>query len=106
MSWILQLFTGGSWLAWLINAVLIVEMSLLSHNWARQFVGVYHSGPFGEAALAAAMGVLGFFCLNGIFEGFERGNMLGLVAGCLGMFLIAKGFLLLFAPHLLAFIPF
>lgn len=105
MSWF-SLFQAGPWAAWILNAILILEMALLSHNWAKQLLGVYHSGPVGAAGLAFIMGLIGFLCLNGIFEGFERGNMLGLAAGCLGLFLIGKTFLLLFAPHLLIFIPF
>jgi hypothetical protein len=105
MTWI-QLLGSGPWMAWLIKLVVILEVALLSRNWAKQIVGFYHSGPMGEVSLAIAFGVLGFYCLNGIFSGFERGNMLGFAAGLMGIFLIGKGFLLLFAPHYLIFIPF
>lgn len=101
-----QLITSGPWMAWAVKVLLIAEMAFLSRNWAKQLLGVYQSGPFGEAALAFALGLVGYFCLNGIFEGFNRGNMLGLAVGCLGLFLIGKVFLVLFAPHYLPFLPF
>ena len=103
MSWI-QLFAGSGWVL-ATKLLLLLEMTLLSRGFAKQLLGVYNSGPLGEIALAIALGVAGFFCLNGIFEGFDRGNMLGLVVGCLGIYLIAKVFLTIFAPHYLGFMP-
>ena len=104
MSWC-QIVTGP-WMMWVAKALLLVEMTLLSRSWAKQLTSVYNSGPLGEIALAIALGIAGFFCLNGILEGFDRGNMLGLVSGCLGIYMIAKAFLVLFAPHYLGFFPF
>lgn len=105
MAWI-QLVLGGPGMAWLIKLVIIAEVALLSRSWAKQLVGFYHSGTIGEVGLAIAFGIVGFFCLNGILEGFEKGNMIGLAAGFMGFCLIAKGFLLIFAPSYLMWLPY
>jgi hypothetical protein len=96
---------GGPWMVWLAKIAIVLEVALLSRDWARHLVGIYHSGPLGEAGLAIAFGCVGYACLNGIFEGFDRGNVLGLVVGMLGVFLLTKGFLVLFAPHYLSWFP-
>ena len=103
---IFQLFASGPWMLWLTKLLLVLEIVFFSHSWTRDLVQFYKSGPVAEVSVAVGMGLMIPICLNGIYEGFDRGNWIGLAAGLFGIWYVATGALAIFMPHLLPYLPF
>lgn len=91
---------------WLTKLLLFLEVALVSSNWPVYLRRVYQSGYAGEIGLAVGFGLVVPLVLNGLYAGLNRGNWVGLIAGALGLGMLTKALLVLFAPHYLGLLPF
>lgn len=103
---VFQLLSSGPWWAWLAKLALVLSVGLSSKTFTDELVAFYDRGPLAEVAVAIAFGITVPSCLNGIYEGFDRGNWLGFSCGLIGIWFLTKGALALFAPQYLSVMPF
>lgn len=101
-----QLFSVTPLSMGVVKLVLAVALLMESSAVLAQIRQLYDSGPGGQVGLAIAFGLFIPICLNGLYEGFDRGNWLGLAGGGIGLLFSGKTFLLLFAPQYLGLLPF
>jgi hypothetical protein len=101
-----HLISSGPWWAWLAKIAIVLGIFFSTKNFTQELVAFYRQGHAAEVAVAVAFGLLVPSCLNGIYEGFDRGNWLGFAFGLVGIWFLTKGTLALFAPQYLTFMPF
>lgn len=103
---IFQLLSSGPWWSMFVKIAVVVGLMFSTGNFTDDLVTFYESGPMAEALVAMGFGLCVPVCLNGIYEGFDRGNIAGLGYGLVGIWFLSKGALALFAPEYLGVFPF
>jgi hypothetical protein len=101
-----QIFAATPWSLGVVKLILAVALLMESSTLLEQMRHLYQSGPGGQVGLAIAFGLFIPICLNGVYEGFDRGNWLGLAGGGIGLAFTGKAFIFLFAPQYLGLLPF
>lgn len=103
---IFQLLSNGPGWAVMAKIALVISLMFSTTSFTDELVTFYESGPMAQALVAMGFGLCVPVCLNGIYEGFDRGNWIGLGYGLVGVWFLSKGALALFAPHYLGVLPF